>query len=91
MPEMANSFIATGIADQLGFTGSEQASYVARFFSLAQVRGVAIMRGAIKAFNSSTATTMSGIKVAGPISSIFCCRKVTVVFPGYVRQGYYYR
>lgn len=74
LPEVASSFLATGIADQLGFEGSEQATNVAKFFPLALIRCVAITQDVIKVFNSSTATAMSGSGEAVPISSIFCGR-----------------
>jgi hypothetical protein len=74
LPEMASSFIATGVTDQLGFTGSEQASRVSKFFLLALVRCVVITQDVIKVFNSSAATNMSGSGEAVPIGSMFCGR-----------------
>lgn len=71
---MASSFIATGIVDQLGFTGSEAASRVAKFFPLGLVRCVALTRDVIRVFNSSTATNMSGSGAVVPINGMICGR-----------------
>ncbi|KAF2621850.1 hypothetical protein BU25DRAFT_420380 [Macroventuria anomochaeta] len=72
VPEIASSFIATGITDQLGFTGNEQASNLVKLFPLALVRCVVLTQDVIKTFNSSSAMIMSGSGAAVPISSIFC-------------------
>jgi hypothetical protein len=74
LPEVASSFIATGVTDRFGFTGSKQASRVGKFFPLALVRCVAITQDVIRIFDSSGAANMSGSGAAVPISSIFCGR-----------------
>lgn len=74
LPEVASSFIATGITDQLGFAGTEEALRLSEFFPLELVRCVVISQDVIKIFNSSTPTNMSGSGAVVPISSIFCGR-----------------
>lgn len=59
MPEMASSFVATGITNQLGFARTKQALRLGEFFPLDLVRCVAISKDAIKVFNSSASTNMS--------------------------------
>ena len=74
VPEVASSFVVTGVTDQLGFTGSKQALRVGEFFPLALVRCVATTQDVIRVFNSSTATNMSGSGAPVPVGSIFCGR-----------------
>jgi hypothetical protein len=74
VPISASSFIATGIADHNGFTGSGQALQLQRFFPLELVRCVVLQRGVIKMFNSTVRTTTSGDGGAVAIDSIFCGR-----------------
>jgi hypothetical protein len=75
MPSLVSSLIATNIADQNGFTGSEQALHLRRLFPLELVRCVVVLqRGVIKLFGSTARTTTSGDGEAVPIDTMFCGR-----------------
>jgi hypothetical protein len=75
VPGSASSFVVTDVADENGFTGSEQAIQLRRFFPLELVHCVAILqRGVIKSFDSTTRATTSGDGEAVAIDSIFCGR-----------------
>jgi hypothetical protein len=74
VPRSASSFVATGIADQNGFTGSGQALQLRRFFPLELVRCVVLQRGVIKLFDSTMRATTSGDGAAVAIDNIFCGR-----------------
>jgi hypothetical protein len=75
MPSLASSLIATNIADQNGFTGSEQALRLRRLFPLELVRCVVVLRrGVIKLFGDTARTTISGDGEAVSIDTMFCGR-----------------
>jgi hypothetical protein len=75
VPRAASSFVATDVADSNGFTGSEQALQLRRFFPLELVQCVVILqRGVIKSFNSTVCAIASGDGEAVFIDSVFCGR-----------------
>lgn len=77
MPTAASSLVVSGIADQDGFTGTEAALRLAKFFPLDLTRCVVTLSdGVIKPFNSTASTMMSGDGVAISIVDMFCGRGI---------------
>jgi hypothetical protein len=75
MPTSASSLVAAEVADQNGFTGSEQALQLRQFFPLQLVHCVAILqRGVIKSFDGSSRTNLSASGEMIAIDSMFCGR-----------------
>jgi hypothetical protein len=75
VPSSVSSLIATDIADENGFTGSEQALQLRGFFPLELVLCIVILqRGVIKSFGSTSPAKPSADNAAVSIDSIFCGR-----------------
>jgi hypothetical protein len=74
MPTSASSLVAAEVADQNGFTGSEQALQLRQFFPLQLVHCIAIARGVIKSFGSSSPMNLSASGEVIAIDSMFCGR-----------------
>jgi hypothetical protein len=67
--------VAADVTDPNGFTGSQQALQLRRFFPLELVQCVAILeRGVIKTFSSTVPAITSGNGEAVAMDSIFCGR-----------------
>jgi hypothetical protein len=75
VPTSVSTLVATDIADENGFTGTEQALQLRRFFPLELVHCIVILqRGVIKSFGSASPTKLSADGEATSIDSMFCGR-----------------
>jgi hypothetical protein len=74
IPNTASSLIVVGTADETGFTGTQQALQLAKFFPPSLTRCVVIIRGGVINLFDTTLTTLSGSGDAVLIDSIFCSR-----------------
>jgi hypothetical protein len=73
LPGAGSSFQVTGIADSEGFTGTDAALNVARFFPLDLMKCIAVVRGTFQTFTDEKKTVSSSGDPL-PLTSISCAR-----------------
>jgi hypothetical protein len=75
MPEAVSSFVASGITDENGFTGTEQAQQLQQLFPLKLIKCVAVVQGGIiEVFDSTVSKLLSRDGKLVQVESLFCNR-----------------